>query len=549
MLGIPGPRLAAPVGAMLLHAVALAQGGLPPVPVPAGNPITPQKAILGKLLFWEEQLSADNRVACGTCHRPEAGGGDPRRARHPGADGVLLTADDTFGSPGIVASDASNAYRPGGVFAFGEQVTGRNSPAFLTAAWFTESFWDGRAGSQFADPESGLVSLPSGGALENQAVAPPRSPIEMAHDLRSWGQIEQKLQNARPMALATGLPADMAAAIAVNTTYPALFQAAFGDPAITADRIARAIATYERTLVADQTPWDRFQQGVTSALTSAQQSGLAVFNGQGRCNLCHPPGLFSDGQFRNLGLRPIAEDVGRQAVTGNIADRGKWKVPSLRNVGLRASLMHTGEFQSLGEVVTFYRSGGGPNLDNKDPLLVPVNLLPIRVQELTDFLQNGLTDPRVQNRQFPFDRPTLLSERMPATGFVYGTGSAGSGGIVPAVLAAVPANVGNSEFKIGLAQAVGGAPAVLLVAAATASAGATLFGANLNVDPTTGIALLFALAQGPVGAPGQGFTTVLQALPADPALAGITLFAQWGVVDSGIAAGFASSRGAELRFF
>src|SRR5262245_38374684 len=255
---IPRHGLAAPLATLLLHAAALAQGGLPPVPVPAGNPITPAKAILGKLLFWEEQLSADNRVACGTCHRPENGGGDPRRVRHPGADGALRTPDDTFGSPGIAASDAVNAYRPGGVFGFGEQVTGRNAPGFLMAAWSAESFWDRRARAQFVDPESGLVSLPSGGALENQAVAPVLSSVEMAHDLRSWGQVEQKLQNARPMALATNVPADMAAAIATQPTYPVLFQAAFGDAAITADRIARAIATYERTLVPDQTPWDRF---------------------------------------------------------------------------------------------------------------------------------------------------------------------------------------------------------------------------------------------------------------------------------------------------
>lgn len=532
----------------MLHAALSAQG-LPPVPVPPGNPITAAKAILGKLLFWEEQLSADNRVACGTCHRPEAGGGDPRRARHPGRDGIALSVDDTFGSPGVVASDTANDYRPSALFGLDEQVTSRNSPSFLTAAWFAESFWDGRAQAQFVDPETGQISLASGGALENQAIAPLRSSIEMAHDLRNWGQIEQKLQSARPLALATDVPPDMAAAIALHPTYPLLFQSAFGDPAITADRIARAIATYERTLVPDQTPWDRFQQGVSSALSPAQQNGLSVFNGQGRCNLCHPPGLFSDGQFRNLGLRPIADDVGRQAVTGNVADRGKWKVPSLRNVGLRTSLMHTGEFQTLGEIVTFYRSGGGPNLDNKDPLLVPVNLLPIRVIELIDFLQHGLTDPRVQNRQFPFDRPTLLSERMPARGFVYGAGSPGTGGIAPELLAGVPANVGNTEFKLGLARAVGAAPTVLLVAAAAAPVGTTLLGIDLHVDPAAGIALLLVPALGPSGVPGAGHATVRQPLPADPALAGSTWFVQWGVVDPGAASGLASSGGAELRFF
>ena len=68
---------------VILGASLFAQGGLPPVPVPAGNPITPAKTILGKLLFWEEQMSSDNRVACGTCHRAAQGGGDQRVGVNP----------------------------------------------------------------------------------------------------------------------------------------------------------------------------------------------------------------------------------------------------------------------------------------------------------------------------------------------------------------------------------------------------------------------------------------------------------------------------------
>ena len=75
---------------------------LPPVPVPAENPITEPKRVLGKILFWDEQLSSDGSVACGTCHRPGAGGGDPRAGRHPGID--KGTIDDVMGSPGIVVA-------------------------------------------------------------------------------------------------------------------------------------------------------------------------------------------------------------------------------------------------------------------------------------------------------------------------------------------------------------------------------------------------------------------------------------------------------------
>src|SRR5262245_43638254 len=280
-------RAAAVCGAAVLVSAgtvsAVRAQGLPPVPVPAGNPVTAQKAVLGKLWFWEEQMSANNRVACGTCHRPEAGGGDPRRAPNPGPDGVQPSPDDVFGSPGVVHSDAQNDYAPSPTFDLRAQVTGRASPSFLTGAWFPEVFWDGRAGGSFDDPETGLPSLLAGGALENQSVGPPLSSVEMAHDLRTWGQIEQKLQNARPLALALQLPPDMAAAIAQNPTYPQLFAAVFGDAAITALRIAFAIATYERTLVPDQAPWDQFLRGVQGALTPQQVNGLNIFNGPGRC--------------------------------------------------------------------------------------------------------------------------------------------------------------------------------------------------------------------------------------------------------------------------
>src|SRR6185369_3724667 len=92
------------------NAPADAGGAYTKVPFPSENPYTYEKAILGKLLFWEEQLSSDNTVACGTCHHPAAGGSDPRAetARHPGPDGLMSTLDDIHGSPGIVRCDDSS---------------------------------------------------------------------------------------------------------------------------------------------------------------------------------------------------------------------------------------------------------------------------------------------------------------------------------------------------------------------------------------------------------------------------------------------------------
>jgi cytochrome c peroxidase len=524
-----------------------AQGGLPPVPVPPENPVTPPKAVLGKILFFEEQLSSNNRVACGTCHQPGIGGADPRRAVNPGPDGVVPSPDDTFGSPGVIRSDANNLYLPDPTFGLNAQVTNRNSPSYLTAAWFPEVFWDGRARGRFVNPETGQVSIQNGGALESQAVAPVLNTVEMAHDLRAWGNVTAKLAGARPLALATSVPPDMAAAIAANPTYPDLFTLAFGSPQITAERIAFALATYERTLVPDQTPWDQFQRGVPGAMTQQQINGMNLFNGPGRCNLCHTPGLFSDRQFRNLGLRPIAQDRGRQNVTGNPADRGKFKVPSLRNVGLRRSFMHTGQFTQLPQVIGFYVGGGGPNPDNKDPLLIPLNLPPQAGADVVEFLTNALTDPRVRNQQFPFDRPILASERIPPQGFVYGLGSPGTGGRIPNILAAVPPNLGNVDFKVGVGNARGGAAATFALSLQAAPPGAQIQGVNVNVDVWVTPALFGIALNGTAGVAGAGYGTLKQTVPLEPGLVGMTLFAQWFVWDEGVPVGAASTQGAQLR--
>lgn len=542
-------------GAALLATLSplAAQGALVAPPVPPQNPITPAKTILGKLLFWEEQMSTDNRVACGSCHTFGAGGGDLRRQLHPGLDGISPSPDDRSGSPGIVRSDAQNRYLPDAEFGLQTQATFRAAPNFLMGAWFPALFWDGRASGTFRDPDTNQVLIPTGGALENQALGPILGADEMAHDGRTFAQATAKLAGVQPMALATNLPADMAAAVATGPSYGDLFQAAFGTPDITAARIAMAIATYERTLVADQTPWDRMMRGVPGALTQQQMNGMMVFNGPGRCNLCHTPGLFTDLQFHNLGLRPVAEDNGRQAVTNNVADRGRFKTPSLRNTGLRRSFMHDGRFTTVGQgpnvptVINFYLPGGGPFLDNKDPLLQPLNIPPQAATDLVNFVTTALTDPRVTAGQAPFDRPTLASERIPGGGIQYGVGSPGTGARVPGILAGIPANIGNSDFKVGVGTARGGALATLAVSPLPAST--QIQGVNVNVEVFATPALFWTTLGGTNGVAGAGYGTVQLALPNAPALRGTTLYAQWFVWDTGTAVGLASTRGAELRLF
>ncbi len=403
---------------------------LPPVPVPPENPVTEAKRILGKILFWDEQLSSNDTVACGTCHIPSAGGTDPRPGSHPGADGVFNTVDDVVGSPGIVSLSSPTTPVNDPVFGFFPQVTSRAAPTTIGAMYTPDHFWDGRATSQFIDPEDGTtVIIASGGALESQAVVPILSSVEMAHAGRTWTDVKNKLATVVPLALATtNVPSDMSAALAVNADYPSLFNAAFGDSAITAARIGMAIATYERTLLPDQSPWDLYIAGDANALSAQQLAGWNALDSTGggqRCLSCHTPPTFSDDAFYNIGLRPASEDIGREAVTGNPTDTGRFKTPTLRNSGLRKHLMHVGWITDNADAIDFYNAGTADITTIHTQFTADQSALPngdaystaaltptdeANQNDVAEFLANGLTDPRVAAETFPFDRPTLRSE-------------------------------------------------------------------------------------------------------------------------------------------
>lgn len=392
--------------AMLIALTPAARAAVPLIPIPAENPLTPERAMLGKFLFWDEQLSSDNTVACGTCHEPGFGGKDPRRAVNPGADGLRPSPDDIFGSFGVITMGADALYTGDAVFGDGPQITGRAAQTVLGALWSPLAFWDGRAGASFADPVSGAVLIPFGGALEAQAVGPILNTTEMGHAGRTWDDVTTKLAGAPPLGLSPSLPAAMEAARAAAPSYPALFALAFGDDQITAARIGFAIAAYERTLVADQTPYDRFEAGDPAALTAQQARGLNTFL-RTPCAVCHAPPLFTDSSFRNIGLRPIAEDAGRGDITGQPADDGRFKVPSLRGVGLETAFMHNGAFTSLEQVLDFYVAPPRQFPQNQDPLVPQIRLAPPERADIIAFLRGGLTDDRLAAGLAPFDAPAL----------------------------------------------------------------------------------------------------------------------------------------------
>lgn len=508
---------------------------LPPPTAPSQNPVTPEKAVLGKLLFWEEQLSSDDTVACGTCHGVQKGFTDHRSGIQPGADGTLGTRDDLVTSPGVIAADAQGHYLDDPTFGLAPQLTGRRSPEIFAALYAPETFWDGRGANILFDPETGLLAIPAGAALESQALAPILNSTEMAHQARDWEDVATKLAQVRPMALATDLPPDMAAALAVDPTYPELFETAFGSPDITALRIAYAIATYERTLIPDQTPWDDYITGNPLAMTQDQIDGWDQFRGAANCALCHTPPFFTDNGFHNLGLRPSVEDFGRMDVTGNTADRGKFKTPSLRNVGLRDRFFHNGsKFAldnglALGGVDDVYLNGGGGFPDNRDPLLEPLRGKPgVDLAKVFDFVGNGLTDPRVAQALPPFDKPTLYGERFPGGATSFGMAQAGGNGEFPLLIVGSPAVVGGDSFRIGLKQAPATATVALLGLSASAGSGAQVQGVPMNLGSPVATTLTAALQ---VDSMGFGYATFRFDIPDSGPLLGLSMFAQAFVQD------------------
>ena len=530
--------------------VAVALGGpgqgpapLAPPPEPAGNPVTAAKVALGKALFWDEQLSSTRTVSCGSCHAPQKGGSDPRsiigslHSRNSGPDGISGTADDVTGSPGVPANAIDGSYIWDITRGYREQVTARYARATTEAAYANALFWDGRATPTFTDPLSGTVVLPIGGALESQVLGPLLNSGEMTHFGGNWADVTVKLAHAWPLALATDIPTGLANWIA-GRSYPQLFEEVFGTAEITPVRLAFAIAAYERTLFSDRTPFDQSQARITS-LSAAALRGQAVFTGT-NCVICHPGALHTDDRFHNLGLRPTntTEDAGRFNVTGNPADRGQFRTPSLRNVALRGPFMHTGSLATLADVVNFYDRGGDFRGPAQDPAIRPLNLNAQQRADLVAYLES-LTDPRVAAAQFPFDRPTLFAGSARAAQ-VTGTGVAGSGGSAPSVIADSPPLIGNLSFTTALTGGLGGAAAVLVFDTQAPPA---------NRIPTVGeVASRVALTLDGSGA-GNGHASYAWKVPGDKLHAGTRYFGRWYVNDPAAAGGVAASALLDFTLF
>jgi cytochrome c peroxidase len=542
------------LASLALAARASAQGGAlpPPPPPPLGNPTTPEKVELGRLLFWDEQLSSTRTMACATCHVPEAGGSDPRSDPalagnvHPGFDALFGTPDDVHGSPGVVRNDANGAFVRSATFGLQPQVTGRKAPSAINAAYAPVLFWDGRATGTFRDPETNAIVFNQAAALESQSVGPIVNDAEMASIARTWAQVVQRVVEADPLALSPAVPAGVAAFVA-GRGYPEIFAQVFGTPDVTPVRIAMAIAAYERTLFSNQTPFDLFNpQTNPGVLTPLEQQGAALFaSPQTNCVNCHAGALLTNQTFQYIGVRPSFEDIGREAVTGNPADRGRMRVPSLRNVELRAPYFHDGSAATLEEVVDFYDRGGDFNAPNKNPLIRPLGLTQGQKNALVAFLRRPLTDPRVASAQGPFEHPALYAGS-PLAPQLFGVATPGSGGFAPRIVALSPPKLGNPEFTLGIERGLGGAPAGFFLDVA-ASAGTPFGGSTMYLARSALVIRRTGLLLG--SGPGDGWDSLVLDLPSDPSLAGTQLYGQGFVRDNGFGNTYAATEAFAVTYY
>jgi cytochrome c peroxidase len=246
----------------------------------------------------------------------------------------------------------------------------RNSMPLFNLAWnFDELFaWDGKEFS-----------------LERQALEPVSNPIEMH---ANWETVVKRLKT--------------------HPTYPVLFQQAFGSPTINSDRVTKAIAQFERTLISGNSKFDQYLRGEKS-LTPEEQNGFALFMDEtkGDCFHCHGSDnnpLWTDHQFHNNGLDIEFNDLGLGGITGDPSDNGKFKSPSIRNLAFTAPYMHDGRFATLEEVIDHYSEGLKPS-PTIDPLMKKVSqggvgLTPNEKADLKSFLLSLSDSDFIKNPAF-----------------------------------------------------------------------------------------------------------------------------------------------------
>jgi len=277
----------------------------PQMPIPANNPMTVEGVALGRKLFYEKALSKDFTISCASCHMPSSAFSDPAQL-----------------SVGV-----------------GGAVGNRNSMALINLGWQKFFFWDGRAKT-----------------LEEQILEPVPNPVEMH---LQWKDAQYRLND--------------------DVEYKRMFLKAFGTSEIDSSLVAKAIAQFLRTMISSKSKFDVMykyennlpfgpgEQAIFQSVTPSEWAGYDLFkslNGAD-CFHCHNGPLMQVQRISNNGMDATFADLGHGAVTGNPADNGKFKVPTLRNIALSAPYMHDGRFQTLDEVIEHYSTGivQSPSID------------------------------------------------------------------------------------------------------------------------------------------------------------------------------------------
>jgi cytochrome c peroxidase len=235
---------------------------------------------------------------------------------------------------------------------------GRWAPTWDNSAYSTSMFWDGRASSL----EEQTGALPG-------HMGPITAPPEMGGNIN---EVVAKLN---------GIPG-----------YKKEFHDAFGTDA-TPENVARAIAAFERTLVAKNAPFQRYVNGDKKALSADAKRGFELFRSKALCSTCHTPPLLTDNGFHNIGtpqVGPLKEDNGRMDVTKNPEDKGKFKTPTLYNSASLNFFMHDGALTTMEQVIEHYNMGG-TKAANQDTLIMPLNLSAKEKADLVAFMKS-LTD-------------------------------------------------------------------------------------------------------------------------------------------------------------
>jgi cytochrome c peroxidase len=179
--------------------------------------------------------------------------------------------------------------------------------------------------------------------------------------------------------------AELIARLSAIPGYVTAFQLAFEDPVITRRRIELALATFERTIIAAEAPFDRWILGDEQAITPAAKRGFEIFNGKAHCSACHSGPSFTDGSFHDIGSAEN-DDVGRGRLFPTSEKlQHAFKTPTLRDVARRAPYMHDGSVATLQDVIALYDKGG-VDRPSRSPLIKPLMLTEVEKADLIAFL-------------------------------------------------------------------------------------------------------------------------------------------------------------------